>query len=178
MHLSMRPDRVYQKYSDLSPAELCQHGINLLLCDLDYTLAPKSINTADEDVRRWLREMQQAGIQVVILSNNRHPKRVRAFCADLGIGYIGHANKPLFTAKRWERLRKRDRARFTTITPETFRAENTAFLGDKLLTDMLCANLNECWALMVEPLGRPDNWGNHLLCWLQKPWKAMAREKT
>ena len=177
MRVSLRPDRVFQTYHDVTPQMLQERGITLLLCDLDYTLAPKSVRTADEAVRTWLGTMAAAGITVVILSNNRHPKRVDTFCRSLGIGYIGHANKPLFSEKRWHRLQKTNRAAFTTMAPDRFRAENTAILGDKLLTDMLCANLNNCWALMVEPLGGPVGAWNHVLHLLQRPWKAMAREK-
>ena len=35
--------------------------------------------------------MQRAGIEVMILSNNRSPVRVERFCKDLGIRYIGWA---------------------------------------------------------------------------------------
>ena len=177
MRLSLRPDRVFERYTDVTPQMLTERGITLLFCDLDYTLAPKSVKTADETVCSWLASVEASGITVIILSNNRHPKRVRKFCADLGIGYIGHANKPFFDARRWCRLERRSRAVFTTLRPEAFRAENAAYLGDKLLTDMLCANLNDGWALMVEPLGGPVGVWNHVLHLLQQPFKALAREK-
>ena len=48
-----------------------------------------------EEMRRWLEEMAQGGITVMILSNNRNPARVERFCRELGISYEGHAGKPL-----------------------------------------------------------------------------------
>ena len=94
MRFSMRPDRVYDGYEQIRGEELTRRGVRLLLCDLDYTLAPKSQREPDEGLRRWLRELTQAGVTVMILSNNRSPARVEQFCRELGISYEGHAQKP------------------------------------------------------------------------------------
>ena len=40
MRFSMRPDRVYDGYEQIRGEELTRRGVRLLLCDLDYTLAP------------------------------------------------------------------------------------------------------------------------------------------
>ena len=58
------------------------------------------------------------------------------------------------------------------VTPE-----ETAMLGDKLLTDMLGAHAAGVLPLMVEPLGGPQGAWNRMLHLLQRPWKAAAREK-
>ena len=50
-------------------------------------------------------------------------------------------------------------------------------LGDKLLTDMLGANLNGCLALMVEPMGGAVTPWQKVLHTLQCPFKALAWEK-
>ena len=73
MRFSMRPDRVCGGYEQIRGEELARRGIRLLLCDLDYTLAPKSQREPDETVRRWIDDMRQAGVEVMILSNNRSP---------------------------------------------------------------------------------------------------------
>ena len=94
MPVSMTPYRVFPDYRHIDPAFFTRHGIRLLLCDLDYTLAPKSQPEPDDALRRWLSEVQAAGVTVMILSNNRSPARVERFCRDLGITYEGHAGKP------------------------------------------------------------------------------------
>ena len=141
MRFSMRPDRVYDGYEQIRGEELTRRGVRLLLCDLDYTLAPKSQREPDEGLRRWLRELTQAGVTVMILSNNRSPARVEQFCRELGISYEGHAKKPQTVGFRRAMTR-------CGVTPE-----ETAMLGDKLLTDMLGANRSGILALMVEPRG-------------------------
>ena len=165
MRFSMRPQRVFSDYRRITPAYLTERGIRLLLCDLDYTLAPKSQPEPDAALRRWLEGMQEAGITVMILSNNRSPVRVERFCRELGISYEGHARKP--SAEGFRRAMGRAGAS----------AGETAMLGDKLLTDMLGANRAGVLALMVEPLGGPKGAWNRVLHGLQRPWKAAAREK-
>ena len=54
MPISMTPYRVFDSYRSITPAFFMRHGIRLLLCDLDYTLAPKSQPEPDADLRRWL----------------------------------------------------------------------------------------------------------------------------
>ena len=43
MRVSLRPDRLFSDYSGITPELLHEKGIKLLLCDLDYTLAPKAV---------------------------------------------------------------------------------------------------------------------------------------
>ena len=165
MPVSMKPYRVFPDYRHIDPAFFTRHGIRLLLCDLDYTLAPKSQREPDETVRRWIGKMRQAGVEVMILSNNRSPARVEQFCRELGITYEGHAKKPRTVGFRRAMAR-------CGVTPR-----ETAMLGDKLLTDMLGANRSGILALMVEPRGGAKGAWNKVLHALQRPWKAAAREK-
>ena len=165
MRFSLRPDRVYDGYEQIEGQALAARGVKLLLCDLDYTLAPKSQPEPDDALRRWLSEVQAAGVTVMILSNNRSPARVERFCRDLGITYEGHAGKP--SPRGFRRAMARCGAA----------PEETAMLGDKLLTDMLGANRAGVLPLMVEPLGGPQGAWNHVLHTLQRPWKAASRKK-
>ena len=164
MPFSLIPDRLYRAYTDITPAMLQNWGIRLLLCDLDYTLAPRSVLQPDAQVLSWVQAMKEAGIEVMILSNNRSPERVELFCKDMGITYVGHAGKP---AKRGYR---------EAMAKAGVTEKETAMLGDKLLTDVLGAKRSRVLALMVEPLGGPVGKWNHILHVLQAPFKAMTKE--
>ena len=166
MRISLVPDAVYPTYRHITPALLQGRGIRLLLSDLDFTLAPKSTPRPDEALRQWLAELQEAGIRVMILSNNRHPQRVERFCSDLGISYVGHAQKPAVRGFR--------RAMAQAGVP----AQHTAMLGDKLLTDVLGANLSGVTALMVEPAGGANTPWQKVLHALQAPWKRAAARRN
>ena len=164
MPFSLIPDRIFRHYSHVTPALLRQLEIRLLLCDLDYTLAPRSTAVPDSRLRAWLADCQEAGVTVMILSNNRSVRRVETFCAGLGIRYVGHAGKP---GTRGFREAMGD-------TPP----EHTAMLGDKLLTDMLAANRAGVLALMVEPLGGAVTLWQKALHALQAPFKALCRRRA
>lgn len=165
MPFSLVPDRVMDRYTDLTPAYLNEKGITLLLSDLDFTLAPKSVRRPDQALREWIASLHEAGIDFMIVSNNRSGRRVTEFCADLDVGYQGHAGKP--STRGLEAAMERagaDRA-------------HTAMLGDKLLTDMLAANRAGVLALMVEPVGGAVTAWQKVLHALQAPFKAACRRR-
>jgi len=165
MPFSLIPDRVMDTYQELTVEYLQSKGITLLLSDLDFTLAPKSVRRPDPALRAWIAGLRAAGIQFMIVSNNRSGHRVTEFCADLGVPYQGHAGKP--STRGLEAAMERagaDRA-------------HTAMLGDKLLTDMLAANRADVLALMVEPMGGAVSVWQKVLHALQEPFKAVCRRK-
>lgn len=165
MPVSLIPSRLFGSYREITPELLRRAGVELLLSDLDFTLAPKSVRRPDPALHEWIGGMKTAGIQVMIVSNNRSGTRVTEFCADLGIPCQGHAGKP--STKGLEAAMSRagvDRAR-------------TAMLGDKLLTDMLAANRAGVLALMVEPLGGAVTPWQKVLHALQAPFKAACRRR-
>lgn len=138
----------------------------LLLSDLDFTLAPKSCPAPDEAVRAWIALHAARGHRGDDPLEQPQPRSRRAVLqGSPGIRYIGWAKKPWPPGFR--------RARALTGVP----AGETAMLGDKLLTDMLGANLNGCLALMVEPMGGAVTPWQKVLHALQCPFKALAWEK-
>ena len=165
MPLSLIPDRITDCYADITVEYLQSKGITLLLSDLDFTLAPKSVRKPDEALRRWIAELHDAGIQFMIVSNNRSGHRVTEFCADLGVPYQGHAGKP-FT-----------RGLEAAMERAGVEKDHTAMLGDKLLTDMLAANRAGVLALMVEPVGGAVTAWQKVLHALQVPFKAVCRRQ-
>ncbi len=166
MPLSLIPSRLFGSYREVTPELLRRHGVTLLLSDLDFTLAPKSVGRPDPALRAWIGEMRAAGVQVMIVSNNRSGTRVTEFCAALGIPYQGHAGKPSTKGLKAAMARAgADQA-------------HTAMLGDKLLTDMLAANRAGVLALMVEPLGGAVTLWQKVLHALQEPFKALCRRRS
>lgn len=163
MPFSLVPDRLFSCYEEVTPDYLEGQGITLLLSDLDFTLAPKSVRRPDEGLRTWTAALGEAGITLMIVSNNRSGKRVTEFCADLGVPYQGHAGKP--STRGLEAAMERVGAD----------RRHTAMLGDKLLTDMLAANRCGVLALMVEPRGGAVTAWQKVLHALQAPFKAVCR---
>ena len=158
----LTPQWVFDDFTAVTPKFLCAHGVRLLLTDLDFTLAPKSVRDPDENVRAWIAALTGAGITVAILSNNRNPSRVERYCRTLGIDYVGHAQKPARSGYR------RAMAKFGAAEGET------AMLGDKLLTDCLGAKRSGVLMLMVEPKGGARGPWQKVLHALQEPFKRAS----
>ena len=53
MPLSLIPSRLIGSYRDVTPELLRRAGVTLLLSDLDFTLAPKSVRRPDPALREW-----------------------------------------------------------------------------------------------------------------------------
>jgi len=166
MPFSLIPSRLFESYREITPDLLRRMGVTLLLSDLDYTLAPKSVRRPDPALREWIEALTAAGIQVMIVSNNHSGKRVTEFCADLGIPFQGRAGKP-----------SRRGLTAAMARAGTDRA-HTAMLGDKLLTDVLAANRAGVAALMVEPLGGAVTRWQKVLHALQSPFKTACRRRS
>ena len=165
MSFSLVPDRIMDCYADLTVEYLRSKGIVLLLSDLDFTLAPKSVRRPDQTLREWIGQLHEAGIEFMIVSNNRSGHRVTEFCADLGVPYQGHAGKP--STRGLEAAMQR----------AGVKRNGTAMLVDKLLTDMLAANRAGVLALMVEPVGGAVTTWQKVLHALQEPFKAVCRRR-
>ena len=165
MPFSLVPRRLFDDYSQITPDYLRRQGVTLLLSDLDFTLAAKKTRRPDQSLRDWIGSLKAAGIDFMIVSNNRSGSRVTEFCADLGVPYQGHAGKPSTRGLEAAMARAgRDRA-------------HTAMVGDKLLTDMLAANRSGVLALMVEPVGSAVTPWQKVLHALQAPFKAACRRR-
>ena len=143
MSFSLIPDEIFDRYGEITPKLLSGRGIRLLLSDLDFTLAARKTRHPDEPLKAWIAELKAAGIELMIVSNNRSGLRVREFCGELGIPYQGHAGKPGTKGLR-EAMHRAHAG-----------PGETAMLGDKLLTDVLSAKRAGVTALMVEPVGGP-----------------------
>ncbi len=165
MPVSLTPDYLFDRYDQIAPGWLARQGVTLLLSDLDFTLAPKSVRRPDEKLRTWIAALKAEGIAFMIVSNNRSGRRVTEFCAELGVPYQGHARKP--SPKGLEAaMRKAGADR-----------RHTAMLGDKLLTDVLAANRCGVLALMVEPAGGAVTAWQKVLHALQAPFKAVCSRR-
>lgn len=165
MSLSLVPDRLFDTYRQITPEYLKSIGVDLLLSDLDFTLAAKHTLHPDQPVRDWIAALHESGIVFMIVSNNRSGKRVTDFCAELGVPYQGHAGKPGTRGLR------------EAMSRAGIRREHTAMLGDKLLTDVLAANRAGVTALMVEPAGGPVTRWQKILHAMQEPLKRICRER-
>ena len=97
-----------------------------------------------DGVQNWLTAMQEAGLTLVILSNN-NALRVTPFAEQLGLPFAPNAAKPL-PFKLAEDCKKRN-----------VRPEECAIIGDQLFTDILCGNLLPGATSVLVTLQKPEH---------------------
>lgn len=135
---------MFAHYYDITPDFLHANGIRALLIDIDNTLAPYEQAEPDERLRTWLRELYQSGISAALVSNN-HPQRVERFNQTLGLPAYAHSGKP------------RKRTLLVAMKALGATPEETAMLGDQLLTDAFAGQHIGLPALIVPPIRDKQN---------------------
>lgn len=137
------PSEYVKKVTDITPESLTEKGIRGVITDLDNTLVEWDRPDATPMLIDWLRTLKEAGIQVVIVSNNKE-LRVKSFADPLGIPFIFQARKPMGRAFR----------RALKILNAT--KEEVVVIGDQMLTDVFGGNRNGMHTILVIPVAQSD----------------------
>ena len=163
----LTPDRMFEKFDDITPEFLLSNGITALLIDIDNTLAPYEQDVPDERIKNWFASLRDAGISASLVSNN-HSERVELFNRDLGLPAYPDCGKPK-TANL-----------LIAIEKMGANLRNTASIGDQLLTDALAAHRLGIPAYIVPPIKDKKNLFFRFKRWLEKPYirkyKKMQKE--
>lgn len=133
------PTVMVNRVSDIRPETLDELGVSALILDVDNTLASHNHPIPDADILLWLERMREAGIRLVIASNNR-PRRVRPFAEGLGLAYSANSMKPLPVG--FIRVSGR-----LGLPPRSF-----GVVGDQIFTDVLGGNLFGAKTFLVNPI--------------------------
>ena len=131
-------DKKFERFEDVTPELLKEAKVKLLLCDLDNTLRLHSEKEPADELADWVSDLKDAGVKIVIISNNGRKKMMQKFCEPLGIDCVWWAKKPVSTklTAKMEEL---------NIKPS-----ETVMLGDKWSTDVLAAKFAKVRAWKVE----------------------------
>lgn len=93
MACKLIPQYVFSSIYEITPELLQKNGVRGILIDLDGTMASRHDPKPCEKVRPFLHRFLEAGISVLVLSNN-NAERVRIFCETLDVPYLHRAYKP------------------------------------------------------------------------------------
>lgn len=143
MYNFLLPDEFVNSVFDITPEKLHANGIKGIITDLDNTLVEWDRPDATEEIAAWMRELAEAGIRVIIASNN-HEERVKRFAEPLGIPYIHRAKKPLGNAY------------YAGLVSLKLQRHEVAMVGDQLLTDVMGAKRQKLYTFLVRPVAESD----------------------
>lgn len=146
----IKPDFYYESVFDIDLGELKKNGVKNLLIDLDNTLVPWGEDKVTEHLIKWLKDLQQDGFSICILSNNIE-KRASNLSKMTGLPYIALARKP---AKRAFELglKKIDADK-----------RQAAVIGDQIFTDILGGKRTGLKTVLVVPLSKNEFWGTKIV---------------
>lgn len=143
LYKNFLPNEYVKSIFHISPETLIEKGIKGIITDLDNTLVEWDRPEATPEIIAWVKQMQQAGLQVTILSNNNEI-RVKSFCTPLGTPFIFDARKP---------LRKSFKKALALMS---LKREEVVMVGDQLMTDVLGGNRFGVYTILVVPVASSD----------------------
>lgn len=153
------PTFVVNAVYDLRPDTLREQGIKAVLVDLDNTLIAWNNPDGTPELRSWLDDMTEAGLPVVVVSNNKH-SRVKRAVEKFGVDFISRAMKPFAHG-----INK-------AINAYGFDREEVVMVGDQLMTDIRAAHRAGIRSILVKPLVQSDAWNTKINRWRERRVKA------
>ncbi|MBR0242356.1 YqeG family HAD IIIA-type phosphatase [Candidatus Saccharibacteria bacterium] len=136
--MCLHADKKFERFEDVTPELLKKEGVKLLLCDLDNTLRLHSEKEPADELAEWIFDCRQAGVQIIIISNNGRKKMMQKFCEPIKVPCVWWAKKPLSTKLT------------AAMDKYGFGIHETVMLGDKWSTDVLAAKFAKIRAWKVD----------------------------
>ena len=159
----LTPDYIFQTFDEITPDFLLSLGIRALLIDIDNTLAPYEQPEPDDRIRSWFASLEQNGIKAALISNN-HAPRVELFNRTLGLPAYPDSGKP------------GSKSLIAAMKEMGSSPENTAGLGDQLLTDTLAVHRLDMLSIIVPPIKDKTTPFFKFKRWLEKPFLKRYRK--
>lgn len=137
--MNLVPDYIFKTFDEATADFLQSIDVRAVILDIDNTLEPYEHPHPGEHVIAWLNSLSECGIKTAIVSNNGW-KRVNLFNKNIGMPAIARAKKP---------FKKNVLRAMEMLSAER---ENTVFIGDQILTDVLAAHNAGIRAILVSPI--------------------------
>ena len=136
------PTYVYESIYNIDFSTLYAKGKRVILFDLDNTIATYNELEPTSKHIEFRNMLYNIGFKVYIVSNNKG-SRIRKFTEKFIVdGFLLMANKP-FPKKTKEYLEKLN-----------IKKEEVIFVGDQILTDIVCANRVEIDSILVKTIDK------------------------
>ena len=157
----LTPDYMFGTFEEVTPAFLQSIGVRALLIDIDNTLAPYEEPDPDERILDWFRELEKAGIRASLVSNN-HAPRVERFAKPLveafGVAAYPDSKKPFARTLEY------------AMNAMGVTHDETAMLGDQILTDCFAGKHIGLRAIIVPPIKDKTNLFFRFKRFLERPF--------
>ena len=140
------------------------HDVRFLMLDMDNTIAEYGTRSPSRKVLQWADDMRARGVELFIVTNSKRTERVVALANALGTGFVRNASKPS------------PKGILRALDQSDHIADESAFAGDQVYTDVIAANRAGVLSIAVRPL----NSAHPLLALryaLETPFRAICKNK-
>lgn len=132
------PHYHYQSVDRIGIEDVLSWGVKAVAVDIDNTICYDATSRFIGDCEKWIKNLIQSGIPVVILSNATY-FRAKRVATKLHIPFVALANKP-------------DSSGFYKVAEMLdLKTEEIAFIGDQVFADVVGANKTGGVSVLVEP---------------------------
>ena len=125
----------------ISHKTLSKKGIRCLLLDVDGTLINRNTKKIPLKVKNWIKKSNNL-FTIFLISNNPSKHRIEMIGNELGVRYKFKALKP---------SRKATQEVIDILKEDK---KNIAFIGDRILTDIIVGNRCELYTILVTRLNK------------------------
>lgn len=159
------PTLYRDRITDITLEDLQALGVRGLLLDVDNTLTTHGSQDLSPAVAAWLKQMQEAGIRMTVVSNSWE-WRVAPFAEKLGLRHTSLSCKPS-PVGFWRGIHRLGLKRNECVA-----------IGDQVFTDILGANLCGVRSIQLQPI-QPEV-GKPFLAYRRKweKWLYARRKET
>ena len=126
---------------EISHQKLINMGIRCLLLDVDGTLLNRHSNIIPSKVKIWIKK-SKSFFKICLVSNNPSKNRISNIAFQLGVSYKFKALKPS------------KKITFEIINSMSEGNNDTAIIGDRILTDIIVGNRCKIKTILVKRLNR------------------------
>ncbi len=135
----LKPDYNLKNIYEIDLEELKKSGIKNLLFDLDSTIMASKSGCYTEKTLNWLAKVKKE-FSIAVISNNHNEKYIEKVKAVSDFPLVFYAKKPdIKAAKKY-------------MESCGMVAAETAFVGDRPLTDVLCGKKLGCKTILVDSI--------------------------
>ncbi len=135
----VKPDFFLDSFREVTPEFCRENGITALICDIDNTLVTYDDPEPTDEVTAWYGRLCDVGVKLSFVSNNE-AERVLRFAEPLGVPAFPKSRKPS------------KRGVIMAMNAMESGKDETVFLGDQLLTDVMSAKRAGIRAAVVPPI--------------------------
>ncbi len=141
---AVTPDSYYPSIYKIDYQTLKKEKIDTLLFDIDNTITKVDDLNIPKETADLMENLKKQGFKILLFSNN-HEQRVKPVAQKLNLPVLSDAGKP--TKEAYDKA--------LNILNST--KENTAAIGDQLLSDIVGAKKYRIKAILVDQLSKENN---------------------